>query len=510
MYVSIVLTVIHNRINLYLEVALLGMIWNSTFKTMLSIRVLNVYDRKRLWNINSSVYTYTSRGKRECKCLDVRKQLQVWSEYSGYRVQSPLVDLTVRHKKSALVIELLHRTRLTVTDVWQADYCAKQSLRDQNGRDIWLPNSHDEGQNISQPKRFTLEREKQDLRGASVFPTTHPNHTLCDNGFEMWQSSLLSATKTETSRPRKSRRCYWWDETQRERESERERERDEERKRERLRERERSQWLHDKTQRERLRETERETERERDHSDSIRAQTQEEGIFPHFTGGSSLSAKFCKTRETSNVLRPRTHTIDASAFDVVDTATQRSTLLAWALFQRLTRASLLPVFVRPAHFNHQGSTPKHSPQPPHQKTLEICSQLIYRDSHPNRPPPPIQKTKNICPLQCQRSTRKDKKTTASSLKCEICPLWIAHIFLSLHHSEMKPQSANHQKHMKFHLAHPFQESAAWPLSNAPPIPILSTARCKSDPVARRHHTQDDSLWFLPGRQQRSVPFAQKK
>ncbi len=33
------------------------------------------------------------------------------SEYSGYRVQSPLVDVTAWHKKSALVIGLLHRLR---------------------------------------------------------------------------------------------------------------------------------------------------------------------------------------------------------------------------------------------------------------------------------------------------------------------------------------------------------------------------------------------------------------
>ncbi len=97
---------------------------------MLSIRVSNVYDRKRLWIINSSVHAYASRGKRECKCPDVRKQLRVWSEYSGRRVGSPLVDLTAWHKKSALVIRPLHRTRLTITDVWRADYCVKQTPRD--------------------------------------------------------------------------------------------------------------------------------------------------------------------------------------------------------------------------------------------------------------------------------------------------------------------------------------------------------------------------------------------
>ncbi len=31
------------------------------------------------------------------------------SEYSGCRMRSPLVDLTAWHKKSALVIGLLHR-----------------------------------------------------------------------------------------------------------------------------------------------------------------------------------------------------------------------------------------------------------------------------------------------------------------------------------------------------------------------------------------------------------------
>ena len=146
MYVSIALTVIYSRINLYLEVALSGMIWNSTFKTMLSIRVLNVYNRKRLWIINNSVYAYASHGKRECKCPDVRKQLQVWSEYSGCRVWSPLVDLTAWHKKSVLVIGPLHRTRLTVTDVWRADYSTKQTSWI-NRRYIWLPVSHNEGQN---------------------------------------------------------------------------------------------------------------------------------------------------------------------------------------------------------------------------------------------------------------------------------------------------------------------------------------------------------------------------
>ncbi len=123
------LTVIYSRINLYLEVALSGLIWNNTFITTLSIRVSNVYDRKRLWIINNSVHAYASRGKRECKCLDVKKWLRVWSEYLRCRVWSPLVDLTAWHKKSALVIRLLHRTWLTVTDVWRADYWVKGTLR---------------------------------------------------------------------------------------------------------------------------------------------------------------------------------------------------------------------------------------------------------------------------------------------------------------------------------------------------------------------------------------------
>ncbi len=139
-------TVIYSRINLYLEVAWSGMIWNNTFKTMLSIHVSNVYDRKRLWIINSSVYAYASRGKRECKCPDVRKRLEVWREYSGCRVRSPLVDLTAQHKKSALVIGPLHRTQFTVTDMWRADYYAKQTLW-LNRRYIWLPVSHNKGQN---------------------------------------------------------------------------------------------------------------------------------------------------------------------------------------------------------------------------------------------------------------------------------------------------------------------------------------------------------------------------
>ncbi len=123
------LTVIYSRINLYLEVALLGLIWNNTFIITLSIHVSNVCNRKRLWIINNSVHAYASCGGRECKCLDVRKWLRVWSEYSRHRVRSPLVDLTAQHKKSVLVIGLLHWTRLTVTDVWWVDYWVKRTPR---------------------------------------------------------------------------------------------------------------------------------------------------------------------------------------------------------------------------------------------------------------------------------------------------------------------------------------------------------------------------------------------
>ncbi len=51
------------------------------------------------------------------------------SEYSGRRVRSPLVDLTARHKKSALVIRPPHLTRLTVTWVWQPDVSRETQTR---------------------------------------------------------------------------------------------------------------------------------------------------------------------------------------------------------------------------------------------------------------------------------------------------------------------------------------------------------------------------------------------
>ncbi len=91
------LTVIYCRINLYLEVALSGMIW-SHIQSALSIRVLNVYNRKRLYKVIIALLIHMHYAVGECKWPDWRKRLQASSEYSRCRVRSPLVDLTAWHK----------------------------------------------------------------------------------------------------------------------------------------------------------------------------------------------------------------------------------------------------------------------------------------------------------------------------------------------------------------------------------------------------------------------------
>ena len=97
----VALTVIHCRINLYLEVALSGkisgMIWTHN-QSARSICVSNVYDRRRLYCVIITQLMHMHSVVVECKCPDWRKQLQVSSEYSRRRVQSPLVDPTARHK----------------------------------------------------------------------------------------------------------------------------------------------------------------------------------------------------------------------------------------------------------------------------------------------------------------------------------------------------------------------------------------------------------------------------
>ena len=77
----------------------------------------NVYDRKKLYKVIIAQLIHMHYTVGECKCPDKRKWLQASSEYSRRRVQSPLVDLTAWHKKSALVIGPPHQTRLTVTGV---------------------------------------------------------------------------------------------------------------------------------------------------------------------------------------------------------------------------------------------------------------------------------------------------------------------------------------------------------------------------------------------------------
>ncbi len=97
----VALTVIHCRINLYLEVALLGkisgMIWTHNQSAM-SIHVSNAYNRKRLYCVIITQLMHMHSVVVECKCPDWRKWLQACSEYSMRRVRSPLVDLTARHK----------------------------------------------------------------------------------------------------------------------------------------------------------------------------------------------------------------------------------------------------------------------------------------------------------------------------------------------------------------------------------------------------------------------------
>ncbi len=97
----VALTVIHCRINLYLEVALSGivsgMIQNHN-RSALSIHVSNVYDRRRLFCVIIAQLMHIHCMVVECKCPDWRKQLQARSKYSRRRVWSPLVDQTAQHK----------------------------------------------------------------------------------------------------------------------------------------------------------------------------------------------------------------------------------------------------------------------------------------------------------------------------------------------------------------------------------------------------------------------------
>ncbi len=65
----IALTVIYCRINLYLEVALSGMFYKRN-QLVLSIRVLNVYDKRRLFGVIIAQLMNMDQAVVKCKCLD--------------------------------------------------------------------------------------------------------------------------------------------------------------------------------------------------------------------------------------------------------------------------------------------------------------------------------------------------------------------------------------------------------------------------------------------------------